>query len=106
MNFELFDENENSLLSGTNMDGGYLNLNWTNDDFGRFLYFKVSGANNESWYDLEVNIMNEGDSKNGDNNPFANFDLSSIPGFPFEIVGTTFIISTIALILFVKKKKR
>ncbi len=230
MNLELYDEYE-GLLTNSSMNGDHLHLNWTNDDYGRNRYIKISGPNNGDFYDLElifngqtgddwaeendywdstkylntgshkdlinldddyfsfhlkegdtgkINIYcesyapiwleeinskdgsilktdystedgfleleiyvdyeydvifavkgnnvgewynlelkidykndngddgddgdNSGDDKN-DKDPFADFDFSSIPGFPLEFVGTVFIISTISIIFFVKKRK-
>ena len=103
MNLELFNENENYIAGGISMEGSHLHLDWTNDNSGKFVYFKVTGDNSEGWYDIEIKIEISDDSSNTD--PFAAIDLSSIPGFPIEIVGTASIMSTFAVIFFIKKKK-
>ncbi len=106
MNLELYNENEAFLTSGTNEEG-HLILSWTNDDdYGRSFYIKITGNNNGDWYNLDLIIGDDGDNSGDDknnNDPFADFD---IPGFPIEIVGVSFIISTFAVIFFVKKKKQ
>ena len=111
MNLELYDENEVDLKNGTNEED-HVFLNWTNDaNYGKSFYIKITGDNYGDWYHLDLFVDfkgddgDDGDDGKNDNDPFANFDLSSIPGFPLEFVGTVFIISTIAIVFFVKKKK-
>ncbi len=115
MNLELYGENEVFLKSGISEED-HVFLSWTNDnDYGISFYIKISGPNNGDWYHLDLIVNgddgddgNDGDDSKDENNeddPFANIDFSSIPGFPLEFVGTVFILSTFAVIFFVKKKK-
>jgi len=101
MNLELYDQYENFLISGYFISGDHLFLNWTNNDYSRDFYIRVIGDNEGESYDLDLKIAVDGDGKNGDGtDPFAN-----IPGFPIEIVGIVFIISSLAVILYLKKKR-
>lgn len=103
LNLDLYDENE--ILLTSSYDTSY--LTWNNDDTGNHVYIRVFGPGNGDSYalDLKIDYKDDSDKDNNGDDPFANFDLSSIPGFPIEIVGSTFIFSTIAVILYVKKKE-
>jgi len=103
MDLELYDDYEGLLTSGT-QHGDSLIINWINGDQGMNFYIRILGDNNGNWYDLKLKIDTEEDNGGGGSDtgtdPFAN-----IPGFPIEIVGIVFIISSLAVILSVNKKK-
>ncbi len=104
---EISSDDDSILNSDYSTDDGFLELEiYANYDYD--VMFAVKGENNGDWYDLDIMIDykdGNGDDKNGDDkngvDPFSNFD---IPGFPVEIIGIAFMMSTIAVIFFVKKK--
>jgi len=100
---EISSDDGTILNTDSSTDDGFLELYFYADN-DQDIIFAIKGDNYGEWYDLEINFDGEGDEKNGDD-PFPNFDLSSIPGFPIEIVGSSFILSSLALIFIVKKKK-
>ena len=110
---EINSKDGSILKTDYSTEDGFLEMEFY-ADYEYDVIFAVKGNNAGEWYDLELKIDykddkgdngDDGDDKNNEDDPFANFDLSSIPGFPIEIVGTSFIISTLAVIFFVKKKK-
>ena len=103
---EINSKDGSILKTDYSTEDGFLEMEFY-ADYEYDVIFAVKGNNAGEWYDLELKIDykddkgDDGDNKNSDD-PFANLD---IPGFPIEIVGTLFIISTLAVIFFVKKKK-
>ncbi|WP_371802234.1 hypothetical protein [Candidatus Lokiarchaeum ossiferum] len=56
--------------------------------------------------DTMTNSTDDGNGTGADSNPFSGFDLSSIPGFPAEIIGGVLGLTIIAMIVAVKKKSK
>ena len=77
------------------------NLVWQyHVDIDRDILFAVKGDNQGNWYDLELKIDTKEDNSGGGDDPFAD-----IPGFPIEIIGIVFLMSSLTVILSVNKKK-
>ncbi|MHA1474078.1 MAG: hypothetical protein ACTSQ5_02705, partial [Promethearchaeota archaeon] len=78
MNLELFDEYGTPLATG-DMEWDHLHLSWINGDYGRHLYFKVSGDHSGDWYDIELILNGQmGDDWAEENDDWnSTFDLGT-----------------------------
>ena len=96
------DSDDSIYYMDSSTDDGFLEMQF-DSNYERDLVIAVKGANYGDWYNLELKIDSEGDNGGGGSggtDPFAN-----IPGFPIEIVGIVFVMSSLAVILSVSKKK-
>ena len=102
---EISENDGSTLYTDSSTNDGVLEIE-INADHEYEAVFAVKGNNFGDWYDLDIKIENGANGKSGDDSsdPFADFDLSSIPGFPIEYIGVIFLISTISIVFLTKRK--